>query len=88
MALGGIHIIFFLFLYENVCCGYSLEVPCRGTSNEYPQLMFSWRNKKKKYQYFSVEQLPCLELAKFLGNKKKRKKKKERKTTYGLVPHF
>ena len=23
----GIHIIFFLFLHENVCCGYSLEVP-------------------------------------------------------------
>ena len=25
---------------------YSLEVPHRGTSNEYPQLKFSWRNKK------------------------------------------
>ena len=25
---------------------YSLEVPYRGTSNEYPQCMFSWRNKK------------------------------------------
>ena len=24
---GGIHIIFFLFLDENICCGYSLEVP-------------------------------------------------------------
>ena len=23
----SIHIIFFLFLHENVCCGYSLEVP-------------------------------------------------------------
>ena len=23
----GIHIIFFLFLHENICCGYSLEVP-------------------------------------------------------------
>ena len=23
-----------LFLYENICCGYSLEAPCRGTSNE------------------------------------------------------
>ena len=25
---------------------YSLEVPHRGTSNEYAQHMFSWRNKK------------------------------------------
>ena len=25
---------------------YSLEAPCRGASNEYPQHMFSWRNKK------------------------------------------
>ena len=38
--------IFFLFLHENICCGYSLEAPCRGTSNEYPQHAFSWRNKK------------------------------------------
>ena len=25
---------------------YSLEAPCRGASNEYPQHMFLWRNKK------------------------------------------
>ena len=25
----------FLFLYENICCGYSLEVPQRGATNEY-----------------------------------------------------
>ena len=37
---------FSYFLYENVCCGYSLEVPHWGTSNEYPQHMFSLRNKK------------------------------------------
>ena len=24
----------------------TLETPCRGASNEYPQHMFSWRNKK------------------------------------------
>ena len=28
---------------------YSLEAPHWGTSNEYPQHMFSWRNKKKYY---------------------------------------
>ena len=26
---------------------YSLEAPHRGASNEYPQHMVSWRNKKK-----------------------------------------
>ena len=39
-------VIFFLFLEENICCGYSLEVPQWGTSNKYPQHMFSLRNKK------------------------------------------
>ena len=43
-------LIFFLFLHENICCGYSLEVPQWGTSNEYPQHIFSWRNKKNIYQ--------------------------------------
>ena len=33
-------VISFLFLHENICCGYSLEVPQRGTSNEYPQHVF------------------------------------------------
>ena len=36
----------FLFLHENICCGYSLEVPHQSTSNEYPQHTFSCRNKK------------------------------------------
>ena len=36
----GIHIIFFLFLHENICCGYSLEAPRLGASNEYPQHVF------------------------------------------------
>ena len=39
-------LIFFLFLHENICCGYSLEAPRWGASNENPQFMFSWRNKK------------------------------------------
>ena len=34
----GIH--FFLFLFKNIDCGYSLEPPRRGGSNEYPQSMF------------------------------------------------
>ena len=42
-------LIFFLFLHENIHCGYSLEVPQLGTSNKYPQHMFSQRNKKYIY---------------------------------------
>ena len=47
-------LIFFLFLHENICCGYSLETPRWGASNEYPQHTFSWRNKKNIYQIPSL----------------------------------
>ena len=41
-----------IIIHENIYCGYSLEAPCRGISNEYPQLiMLSWRNKKKTTVY-------------------------------------
>ena len=39
-------LMFFFFLHGNICCGYLLEVSYQGTSNEYPQHMFSWRKKK------------------------------------------
>ena len=31
---------------QNIDCGYSLEPPRRGISNEYPKSMFLSRNKK------------------------------------------
>ena len=34
------HIVFFLFLHENICCGYSLEGPPRGASNEHHNIRF------------------------------------------------
>ena len=37
--------IIYLYLHENICCGYSLEAPRWGASNEYPQLMYFLRNK-------------------------------------------
>ena len=43
------YLYFSIFLIKNVCCGYSLDEPYRGTSNEYPQQMFSSRNKKTIY---------------------------------------
>ena len=55
----GIHIIFFLFLKENICCGYSLEAPQGGASNEYPQHMFSLRNKKD-ISSFRMKKVPYL----------------------------
>ena len=57
----GIHTISFLFLHENICCGYSLEAPLRGASYEYPQHMFSWRNKKN-INTFQLKKAPYLEL--------------------------
>ena len=42
----GYQVKIFLFLHENICCGYSLEAPVWGTSKDYPQYTFSLRNKK------------------------------------------
>ena len=39
-------LIFFLIFAQNIDCGYSLEPPRRGGSNEYPQSMFLSKNKK------------------------------------------
>ena len=42
-------IIFFLIFAQNIDCGYTLEPPQWGGSNEYPQSMFWSKNKKKMY---------------------------------------
>ena len=39
----------FLIFAQNIDCGYTLEPPRRGGSNEYPQAMFWSRNKKNRY---------------------------------------
>ena len=41
--------LFFLFLLQNIDCGYSLEPPRRGGSNVYPQSMFWSKNMKNMY---------------------------------------
>ena len=58
--------IFFLFLHKNICCGYSLEVPRQGASNEYPQHMCLWRNKKD-INNFWLKKVLYLELGKRLS---------------------
>ena len=45
---------------QNIDCGYSLEPPRRGGSNEYPQSMFLSRNKKNnvypcKPQFYYIQ---------------------------------
>ena len=39
LGLPGVYIIFHISA-QNIDCGYSLETPRRGGSNEYPQSMF------------------------------------------------
>ena len=39
----------FLIFAQNIDCGYTLEPPRRGGSNEYPQSMLLSKNKKNRY---------------------------------------
>ena len=39
LEFTGVYIIFLIFV-QNTDCGYSLDPPHRGGSNEYPQSMF------------------------------------------------
>ena len=50
----------FLIFAQNIDCGYTLEPPRRGGSNEYPQSMFWSKNKKNRYtphipQFFYIK---------------------------------
>ena len=38
----------FLIFAQNIGCGYTLEPPRRGGSNEYPQSMFWSKNKNQR----------------------------------------
>ena len=44
-------IIFFLIFAQNIDCGYTLEPPRRGDSNEYPHSIFWSKNKKNRYTH-------------------------------------
>ena len=41
LGFAGVYLVF-LFLLQNIDCGYSLEPPRQGSSNLYPQSMFSF----------------------------------------------
>ena len=42
---------FFLVLYKNAC-GFSLEVPCRGPSNEFPQHVLNEKQENVSKNYY------------------------------------
>ena len=52
LGFTGVHIIVFLFLLKNIDCGYSLELPQQGSSDEYPQSMF-WAEIWKISEFLS-----------------------------------
>ena len=46
----------FLIFAQNIDCGYRLEPPHRGSSNEYPQSMFMFLSKNKNHRYTCIPQ--------------------------------
>ena len=65
LGYAGVY-LFFLFLLQNIDCGYSLEPPRRGGSNVYPQSMFLSKTKKNikfllmKFSIFTGEKNLCI----------------------------
>ena len=59
LGFTGVYIIF-LISARNIDCGYSLEPPRRGGSNEYPQSMF--KQKYEKYRSFLSQNFQFLEM--------------------------
>ena len=52
LKIGNFQLKFFyifLIFAQNIDCGYTLELPRRGGSNEYPQSMFWSKDKKNRY---------------------------------------
>ena len=60
LGYAGVY-LFFLFLPQNIDCGYSLEPPRRGGSNVYPQSMFLSKNKKN-INIFQLKNVQFLKL--------------------------
>ena len=54
-------LISFLFLHKNICCGYLLEAPRLGASNEYHNICFCGEIRKILYGY------PLLSVAMSVG---------------------
>ena len=63
LGFTGVY-LFFLFLLQNIDCGYSLEPPQRGGSNVYPHSMF--RPKIRKISKFFLWNFQFLQVKKNL----------------------
>ena len=61
LGFTGVYIIF-LISAQNIDCGYSLEPPRRGGSNEYPQSMF-------RAEIWKISEFFYLEIFPFWGCK-------------------
>ena len=46
LGFTGVYIVILIFA-GNIDCGYLLELPYQGSSNEYPQSMFKQKYEKK-----------------------------------------
>ena len=51
LGYAGVY-LFFLFLLQNIDCGYSLELSRRGGSNVYPQSIFGAKIRKKLKMFY------------------------------------
>ena len=54
MKISSEKVDIFSILAQNIDCGNTLELPRRGSSNEYPQSMFWSKNKKNTSAYPSI----------------------------------
>ena len=54
LGFTGVYIIF-LILLKNIYCGYSLEPPRRGSSNDIPQLIYVLSRSMKNIRIFYLK---------------------------------
>ena len=55
LVFTWVYIILFLFVLQNIDCGYSLQPPRRGEFNEYPQYNLRFAQKCENYQSFYLK---------------------------------
>ena len=77
----------FLFLHENICCGYSLEATYWGTYNEYHNICFCGEIRKNtsKTKQKNLFTWSYVLFGDKRRNKWKKKKKKKKKTPVKMV---
>ena len=64
LDISGIWDEWFSFLHE-ICCGYSLEAPLWGASNEYPQQVFMEKKIRNMNTFWLKKHLTCIQTSLF-----------------------